>query len=136
MGSFNNEKPSTDGRRTPVTQPQHPSTLISEKFPPPSPRFLDRALTPVSMGSRASFTGSMRSTQSGFMEEIKHEVMVNYLFQQQCSRLWVGDGSGELEGVLIRKSRGNYMACPPQLANSAFAYYCAQLNLQVYLQIW
>jgi hypothetical protein len=106
--------------------------LISEKFPPPSPRFLDGALTPASMGSRRpSFSGSMRSTQSGFMEEIKHEVMVNYLFQQQCGRLWVGDGSGELEGVLLRKSRGNYMACPPQLANSAFAYHCAQLNVQV-----
>ncbi|OCL01430.1 hypothetical protein AOQ84DRAFT_401805 [Glonium stellatum] len=73
--------------------------------------------------------------QSGFMEEIKHEVMVNYLFQQQCGRLWVGDGSGELEGVLIRKSRGNYMACPPQLANSAFAYYCAQLNVQVAMTV-
>lgn len=136
MSSLNNEKPSTDGTRTPITQPQHPSMLISEKFPPPSPRFLDGALTPASMGSRRpSFSGSMRSTQSGFMEEIKHEVMVNYLFQQQCGRLWVGDGSGELEGVLLRKSRGNYMACPPQLANSAFAYYCAQLNVQVAMTV-
>lgn len=136
MASFNNEKSTTDGSRTPVLQPQHPSMLISEKFPPPSPRFADGALTPATLGSRRpSFSGSMRSMQSGFMEEIKHEVMVNYLFQQQCGRLWVGDGSGELEGVLIRKSRGNYMACPPQLANSAFAYYCAQLNVQVAMTV-
>lgn len=65
------------------------------------------------------------------MEDIKHEVMVNHLFQQQCSRLWIGDGSGELEGVLLRKTRGLYMACPPQLSESTFAHACAAMNLQV-----
>ena len=65
------------------------------------------------------------------MDEIKHEVMVNYLHQQQCSHLWVSDNSGELEGVLLRKSRNNYMACPPQLATSPFAMACAALNCQV-----
>lgn len=65
-----------------------------------------------------------------FMDDIKHEVMVNYLYQQQCSQLWVGDASGEVEGVLLRKSRGHYMACPPQLGNSPFALACAALNVQ------
>src|ERR1700709_774323 len=59
-----------------------------------------------------SFTNAATSTTSStFVDDIKHEVMVNYLYQQQCSHLWVGDGSGELEGVLLRKQRGNYMAC-------------------------
>jgi hypothetical protein len=65
------------------------------------------------------------------LDEIKHEVMVNYLYQQQCSHLWVSDGSGEVEGVLLRKFRGHYMACPPQLGQSAFALACAALNVQV-----
>jgi hypothetical protein len=56
--------------------------------------------------------------------------MVNYLYQQQCSHLWVSDGSGEIEGVLLRKTRGQYMACPPQLGNSPFALACAALNVQ------
>lgn len=66
-----------------------------------------------------------------FLDDIKHEVMVNYLYQQQCSHLWVSDGSGEIEGVLLRKSRGQYMACPPSLGNSPFAMACAALNVQV-----
>jgi len=66
-----------------------------------------------------------------FLDDIKHEVMVNYLYQQQCSHLWVSDGSGEIEGVLLRKTRGQYMACPPQLGNSPFAMACAALNVQV-----
>lgn len=60
--------------------------------------------------------------------------MVNYLYQQQCSHLWVNDASGMYEGVLLRKSRNNYMACPPQLADSPFATACAALNVPVSLQ--
>lgn len=74
---------------------------------------------------------SNRSTQSStFLDDIKHEVMVNYLYQQQCSHLWVSDGSGEIEGVLLRKSKNTYMACPPQLGSSPFAAACAALNVQ------
>lgn len=65
------------------------------------------------------------------LDEIKHEVMVNYLYQQQCSQLWVSDGSGEVEGVLLRKAKGTYMACPPPLGNSPFARAAAALNVQV-----
>jgi hypothetical protein len=81
--------------------------------------------------ARASIAPSIRSTRSSFIDDIKHEVMVNYLYQQQCSHLWVGDGSGESEGVLLRKARNHYLACPPQLANSPFAIACAELNVQV-----
>ena len=65
------------------------------------------------------------------LDDIKHEVMVNYLYQQQCSHLWVSDGSGEIEGVLLRKSRRQYIACPPQLGSSPFALACAAMNVQV-----
>lgn len=65
------------------------------------------------------------------LDDIRHEVMVNYLYQQQCSHLWIGDESGEIEGVLLRKNRGQYMACPPQLINSPFAAGCTALNAQV-----
>lgn len=67
---------------------------------------------------------------SVFLDDIKHEVMVNYLYQQQCAHLWVSDGSGDVEGVLLRKSKGTYMACPPALGDSTFAMACAALNVQ------
>ncbi|KLU83066.1 hypothetical protein MAPG_02133 [Magnaporthiopsis poae ATCC 64411] len=90
---------------------------------PPSIRFSSR---PQSISGK-----SVRSNASSmFLDDIKHEVMVNYLYQQQCSHLWVSDGSGEVEGVLLRKTRGQYMACPPQLGHSPFAAACAALNVQ------
>ncbi|KAK0385412.1 hypothetical protein NLU13_7888 [Sarocladium strictum] len=64
------------------------------------------------------------------VDEIKHDILVNYLYQQQCSRLWTSNGSGEVEGVLLRLSPGHYVACPPQLAQSTFALACAALDVQ------
>src|SRR5438094_8392006 len=71
--------------------------------------------TPSGLSSRDSF-GPSSSRSSAFIDDIKHEVMVNYLHQQQCSQMWVGDSTGETEGVVLRKSRNNYMACPPELS--------------------
>ncbi|KAK4227356.1 putative glycosyltransferase [Podospora fimiseda] len=89
---------------------------------PPTPRGSSR---PQSVSGR-----SVRSAGSSMLDDIKHEVMVNYLYQQQCSHLWVSNGSGEIEGVLLRKSRGHYMACPAELGSSPFAMACAALNVQ------
>jgi hypothetical protein len=87
-------------------------------------------------------SGVISSNSSGFIDDIKHEVMVNYLFQQQNAMMWGNPADrnsyfgapasgGTEEGVLLRKSRGNYMACPPELARGEFARACTALNVQV-----
>ncbi|KAK8123070.1 glycosyltransferase family 2 protein [Apiospora sp. TS-2023a] len=85
--------------------------------------------TPNVHSSRNSIRSARSGASSMFLDDIKHEVMVNYLYQQQCSHLWVSDGSGEVEGVLLRKWKGNYMACPAELGNSPFARACSELNV-------
>lgn len=93
---------------------------------------------PFMPGSGAGSTSGVGSSRSSafMIDDIKHEVMVNYLYQQQSSHLWVnpnplpGQISGD-EGVLLRKSKGYYMACPPSLANSLFAEACTALNVHV-----
>jgi hypothetical protein len=129
-----------DGARTPRTgssTPRHPSQALLQQLPVPSSGWHDDVITPVSgmttarTSRRNSFT-SMRSMGSfAMMEDIKHEVMANFLFQQQCGKLWISDVSGELEGILLRKTRGNYLACPPALGQSPFAFHCSQMNLNV-----
>lgn len=105
---------------------------FDEKFTP-SAQFTPSATPrPYGNGSRrASMTGSTRSAgaRSTMMEDIRHEVMVNYLFQQQCTSMWVGSGTGETEGVLVRKSRNRYLACPANLLQSPFAAGVMALNL-------
>ncbi|AEO61197.1 hypothetical protein MYCTH_2311126 [Thermothelomyces thermophilus ATCC 42464] len=111
-------------QQQPSASEDHPAPSVqpASELQPPTPRFSSR---PQSISGR-----SVRSTGSSVLDEIKHEVMVNYLYQQQCSHLWISDGSGEIEGVLLRKARGQYMACPPQLVNSPLAAACTALNVQ------
>ncbi|PNP48949.1 hypothetical protein TGAM01_v204868 [Trichoderma gamsii] len=119
----------------PRLQQEGRQSVLSEKTPSsasvndmdlqaPTPRFHSRRQSSSGASTPASVQSSL------FLDDIKHEVMVNYLYQQQCSQLWVSDGSGEIEGVLLRKARGHYMACPAALANSPFALACAALNVQ------
>ena len=110
---------------------QSPIPPMMEKAPARYIDNMEMRHSPRNASSRASLAPSR--TDSSFVDDIKHEVMCNYLYQQQCSHLWVSDGSGELEGVLLRKSRNEYMACPPQLVTSVFAQAMATLNCQVSL---
>jgi len=117
-----------------ANKPEPAPAVMTEKTPPatsPHHSYNMELQPPTSRFGSSRNSISNRSTQSStFLDDIKHEVMVNYLYQQQCSHLWVSDGSGEIEGVLLRKSRNTYMACPPQLGSSPFAAACAALNVQ------
>lgn len=133
---FKAKKPESPNKKPAVKASSPGDVAFSEKSGPHAPGALEFGLqVPASnvASSRNSLAGlSITSGGSSlFLDDIKHEVMVNYLYQQQCAHLWVSDGSGEVEGVLLRKSRGSYMACPPRLAESAFAMACATLNVPV-----
>ncbi|EHK45775.1 uncharacterized protein TrAtP1_012832 [Trichoderma atroviride] len=114
-----------EGRQSVLSEKTPSSASVNDMdLQAPTPRFHSRRQSTSGASTPASVQSSL------FLDDIKHEVMVNYLYQQQCSQLWVSDGSGEIEGVLLRKARGHYMACPAALANSPFALACAALNVQ------
>lgn len=110
-----------------LAAPENPAETVEDEKPPRAPY----AQQPGYGSSRASLSDSVRtrSRPQSLMEDIKHEVMVNYLFQQQCARMWCGDGSGQFEGVLVRKTRSSYLACPPDLMTSSFAAGVMAINL-------
>lgn len=90
-------------------------------------------LEPPSIAPSSRPTSSRSNAPSGLrqVDEIKHQVMLNRLYQQQRSQLWINDLSGQAEGVMLRKDRNNYMFSPPSLAHSAFAHAMKLLNVQV-----
>lgn len=72
---------------------RHKSSFIMESLPPPSPSWTPApSIGPMSgtttarTSRRNSFTSMHSVASHGIMEEIKHEAMVNFLFQQQCSK--------------------------------------------------
>ena len=101
---------------------------FNEKLPTP--------FGPYGAGSsRASLAPSMKSSRSTMMDDIRYEIMINSLFQQQCAKMWIGDGSGETEGIMLRKSKSSYLACPPDLMSSAFGAGIMYLNVPAAITI-
>ncbi|CAH0056406.1 unnamed protein product [Clonostachys solani] len=89
--------------------------------------------TPASAGPGPTRPLASRSRIS---DDINPEVLVNYLYQQQCLKLWVRSGSGEdNEGVVLRKKGGQYLACPPQPAGSLLLKAAAALKVECLMTV-
>lgn len=67
------------------------------------------------------------SQRATTLQTLKHEVMCNYLYQQQITRLWLGHSDNE--GVIIRRQKDDYFACPAPLVASDFGKACIQMNV-------
>lgn len=50
------------------------------------------------------------------MNNLKCDIMTDYLHQQQLQRRWMTTGNDE--GVVLKKSKNNYSVCPAELANN------------------
>ena len=112
-------------KKKPAVDEKKPETLEMAMTPPSLRMPFDNLSLPGTPSGAASHRGST------FADGMKYELMVNHIYQQQCQRMWLGDDSGVSEGILLRKSMGNYLACPPNLASSYLADACTSLNVQV-----
>jgi hypothetical protein len=63
------------------------------------------------------------------MNDLKCDVMVNWLYQQQMERLWTAGGIDE--GVVLKKSRGAYTCCPADITEEPLGFFKAVETLNV-----
>ena len=87
--------------------------------------------TPQSMSRPGSRNGNRQAQDDRLVDEIKHQVVLNHLFQHQCSSLWIRDVSLNSEGAMVRKRKGEYLYRPAGLEQSSFAQAMIALNVQV-----
>jgi hypothetical protein len=87
------------------------------------------------MGLPSPQLPASQSSNKSFADDIKHEVLANYLYQKQRSHVWLSGESGASEGVLVRKSRSLYVTCPPQLAETRLAAVLGTLDCQVAMTV-
>lgn len=99
-------------------KPRESVTISSEPVPSDSD---DKPL--VTDSPRPKHSTARQST----LTNLKHEVMVNYLYQKQATKMWIG--YQDVEGAILRRGKGDYIACPPQLLNTPFAQACREMNL-------
>lgn len=100
--------------------------------PPSTPAMVEKSGPPTFhelMTPRSTDAQSLRSTRG--KTGVTHELMVIDIFEKQMKRMWIGDDSGEVEGAIVKKSRGEYVSFPPRLVTSTFGTACAEMNLQV-----
>jgi hypothetical protein len=77
--------------------------------------------------------GDFRNGDSGSILDIKTDVMVNWLHQQQMERLWSLEFPGE--GVVLKKTRASFACSPASLRNDANGFYqnIVAMNVRVCL---
>jgi hypothetical protein len=73
--------------------------------------------------------GDFRNGAFEEINEIKCDVMVNWLHGQQEERLWTNNESGE--GVVLKKGRGQYTCSPPELMTEEAGFFKAVETLNV-----
>lgn len=94
-------------------------------------------LTPAYQSRQGSSTNlsiySQTKRDTQFIHEIRHDIIINHLYEKQVGSRWIQDFSGEVEGVMLKKARGEYITFPEPLVESNMAQSIATLNVQVRL---
>ena len=73
--------------------------------------------------------GDFRNSTVDEITDIKCDVMVNWLHQQQLEAMWASGGPGE--GVVLKKTRENFTCCPNDLAGYRHDFFDAVRALNV-----
>jgi hypothetical protein len=101
---------------------------------PPNP-FADSNQISMSPLSRSQSRGSLSSLSihqaRHARDAVKHQVMINYLYQQQGNNGWRSSNEYQPQGIVLRLSKDNYLSHPPQFAESALVDALRHLNVQV-----
>ncbi len=87
------------------------------------------ASRPVSRPGSIYPSGDFRNAAVDEIADIKADVMVNWLYQQQMERLWTTGDRGE--GVLLKKKRAEYTCCPQELQQDYAGLFDAVVKLNV-----
>jgi hypothetical protein len=98
--------------------------------------------SPTSTPTRTPFTsrpssifpeGDFRNAPTVTLLDIKANVMVSWLHQQQVEKLWSASLPGE--GVVLKRARDSFTCCPPSLRNEEGGLFdqIAAMNIRVCL---
>ncbi len=119
----------TEPKPTPL---QGMSQILPVHLPPTGSVNPSSANSISDTGRRESHSIDQRH-KSLALEMVKHQVMINYLYQQQGNNGWRSSKEGSSEGIVLRLSRENYLTHPASLSESLLLASLKDLNVQVSL---
>lgn len=108
----------------PPIKDDHTSSSSQHDMPLPASPFPSR---PASLYP----PGEVGSRSYDDLSEIKSDVMVTWLYQQQVEKMWTF--SDHEEGVILKKARGTYTSCPSDIMAEPSGFFQAvqELNVRV-----
>ncbi|KAM3069291.1 hypothetical protein ACMFMG_010798 [Clarireedia jacksonii] len=111
------EQKSSSNEKTVATAPNPLTSNVAS--PQPSP----------AGSSRQSLYSNNR------LDDIRHQVLLNYLWQKQKGLMWIQDDARQYEGVMVRKDRTEYLCRPQTLATSTFGVAMQTMNISAAMTI-
>ncbi|KAF2871486.1 glycosyl transferase family group 2-domain-containing protein [Massariosphaeria phaeospora] len=124
------------------TQPSQPGNSYGTEANPSSnwsPRQDDASSSEYTSSTRPGSIifpeGDFRNGTPDHIQDIRCEVVVNWLHSKQEERIWTAGGKGE--GVMLKKSKGQYVCCPSELEHDGSLLFemAAQLNVRVAMTV-
>ncbi|KAM3075073.1 hypothetical protein ACMFMG_007469 [Clarireedia jacksonii] len=113
----NGSSSAAPGNEVVSTSPQRPLTAVSGTNQDPS--------RPTSLYPEGDFRNGPKES----VMDMKSDVMVSYLHQQQLEKMWASGAPGE--GVVLKKSKGNFTCFPTQMEKDPSGIYEAVKALNV-----
>lgn len=110
------------------TTPTEPVELVVTP-PPGSFTFETPAGSRPSRPNSVYPSGDFRNAPRESLLDIKSDVMVNWLHQQQLEKLWAMENG--TEGVVLKKARGDFTCSPPVLRTQPFFEQVIAMNVRV-----
>jgi hypothetical protein len=90
--------------------------------------------TPLSSRPSSLYpAGDFRNSPRESVLDIKADVMLSWLYQQQLERLWTEGAPNE--GVVLKKSRGNFACCPDTLKNERDGFFDQVIAMNVKVRL-
>ena len=127
MKSFKNYlKP---GKNKEAGKAQEMTTVPQTLHAPPSISASGTGTPRTSRPASLYPAGDFRNSALEEIIDIKCDVMVNWLHQQQLESMWSSGGPGE--GVVLKKTRDNFTCCPSDLAEYRGDFFDAVRALNV-----
>jgi hypothetical protein len=122
--------------QTTVPKPTSHAMVETEKFHGALPGRLapldsETASVSPSYSSHSRPPSSRAVAEGRLVDDIKHQVVINHLYKNQCSSLWIRDYTQNMEGCMVRRKKNDYLFKPQSLESSSFAKAMSALNVQV-----
>lgn len=76
---------------------------------------------------------SVSGKDSLYSNDVQRDIILSYLFQRQCTSMWIQDVAGTNEGVMLKNARNDFLTMPLTLKGSLLQQAVSALNTKVRL---